>query len=588
MLVCMSISVSSFPFSSLIETCWFDITTFLKMTTTSLCPHLVQEYFERVSDIMTTYRPQILKQVVYDKISENLVLRGAVRPEEHEKVIQCSDLEGQTSQMLVVIQNRMWGLENLLASFMEEHISPWLTQEMFRAYMDHLVNPLKKRRESQVCQCVQISNSILYRGWVKALKSLDSWILKTGASLGFMSQALYPTDNMLAFLNDKLAVYTGGDSASQDDLSPYGFAPNASGEVQVAELEEDDFDDLFSLSASLNVAYHSNTNIAIEGPQPQLSIEAPPTPTKEPDTQYDQAFDRTAAQSPNDKTDAAASEKANGRPPLDPNRRRRSTDSLAADANNASSEPPKVTEKKLKQQQDLIARLSAPKSAKPSSTSVTTTPIRLRHSKSIESSKLASKQRPRSAEFHRTKSYSSSHQSPISPTSSSSTISNASATGSSTNVSKSDKATTGKTTGFVRSKSNVPSSPKSRISKSSSKSKPTAVTKPTVKQGKISIDEEDNHDDGKIESQSTNAQVDKPESQISEEKELPKRSVSESDYEYVPFDPDDVEYDDDLELPEGISNLLLSNTIFGSKIAEDESTKNFDYYQLTHFDSDDE
>lgn len=140
----------------------------------SLCPHLVQEYFERVSEIVLVYRPQILKQVEYDKISENLVLRGAVRQEEHERIFRYRDAEGQVSQLLVVLQNRMWGLENLLAAFMEEHVSTWLTQELFRAYMEHLVNPLKKLRDNPICQCVQMSNSLLYKGWVKALKSLDS------------------------------------------------------------------------------------------------------------------------------------------------------------------------------------------------------------------------------------------------------------------------------------------------------------------------------------------------------------------------------------------------------------------------------
>ncbi|ODM99447.1 hypothetical protein Ocin01_07235 [Orchesella cincta] len=578
MLVCISTSVSSLSFPSLTESCWFDITIFLKMTSPSLCPHLVQEYFERVSDILTTYRPQILKQVEYDKISENLVLRGAVRHEEHEKIFQCSDLEGQTSQMLVVVQNRMWGLENLLASFMEEHISPWLTQEMFRAYMDHLVNPLKKQRDSQVCQCVQISNSILYRGWVKALKSLDSLILKTGTSLGFMRQSMYPQDNILAFLNEKLSEYTGGDSSSQDDLVPYGFAPNASGEVQVAELEEDDFNDLFSLSESLSIAYHANSN---NGGAQQLSIEAAPTTIiTENDSHHDkQVSTCTTPQPTQDENNiTTAPEKSKGRPPLDPSRRRRSTDS----SNTNLSEPPKASEKRLKQQQDLIARLSAPKSLSSSSN----TPVRLRHSNSIDSVKLASKQRPRSAEFHRSTSASSpSPSQQSSPSTSTSTLSNV--TGSSNTRPKSNKATTGKTTGFVRSKSAVPSSPKSRINKSSSKSKPTAVTKPNFKQGKISTDIEDNHDDAKRDSQSTNAEVDDViETRIPDEQAFHKRSVSESDY--VPFDPEDNEYEDEIELPAGISNLLLTNPIFGSKVSEDGTTQNFDYYQLTHFDSDDE
>lgn len=140
----------------------------------SLCPHLVQEYFERVSEILQTYRPQILAQVEYDRISENLVLRGAIRQEEHLKILQCALLEGQVSQMLVVLQNRMWGLENLLAACMEEHVSSWLSQELFRAYMEHLVLPLRKLRENPKCQCLQQPTSVLYRGWVKALKSLDS------------------------------------------------------------------------------------------------------------------------------------------------------------------------------------------------------------------------------------------------------------------------------------------------------------------------------------------------------------------------------------------------------------------------------
>lgn len=140
----------------------------------SFCPHLVQEYFERVSDIVITYRSQILQQVEYDKISENLVVRGAVRQEEHEKIYQYDDVESQVNQMLVVIQNRMWGLENFLAALMEEHVSTWLTQAMFRAYMDHLVQPMRKLWESPPCQCVHMSSSIVYRGWVKALKSIDT------------------------------------------------------------------------------------------------------------------------------------------------------------------------------------------------------------------------------------------------------------------------------------------------------------------------------------------------------------------------------------------------------------------------------
>lgn len=144
------------------------------MMSAALCPHLVQEYFERVSDIVTTYRPQILKQVEYDKIGENLVLRGAIRHEEHHRICQANNLEGQVNQMLVVIQNRMWGLENLLAACMEEHISTWLTQELFRAYTEHLVMPLKRQRDNPICQCVQLPKSMIYRGWVKALKSLDA------------------------------------------------------------------------------------------------------------------------------------------------------------------------------------------------------------------------------------------------------------------------------------------------------------------------------------------------------------------------------------------------------------------------------
>lgn len=300
-----------------------------------------------------------------------------------------------------------------------------------------------------------------------------------------MRQTMYPTDNMLTFLSEKLAEFTGGDSSSaasnQDELVPYGFAPNASGEVQVAELEEDDIDDLFSLRENLSIAYNSNDEIKID--------------VKEQENESKSAEEFPLKKGPGCALIGKPIERkvtnkrrslSNTRPSSsDVNRERRSSEQeIVADRIQSfqTQEDPHPSNKeiqdKLAKQRELIARLSAPKTK-----TVKTSSNSVRHSPSTDDSKKLSstKQHPKSTELHRSTSLPTS--STVAAATSSSTHQEASSSSTSTiSPSKTERnATTGKTNGFVRSKSHAPTSPKSRGRKLSPRSKPTAVTKPNMK-----------------------------------------------------------------------------------------------------------
>lgn len=308
-----------------------------------------------------------------------------------------------------------------------------------------------------------------------------------------MRQNMYPTDNMLTFLSEKLAEFTGGDSSSttsvQDELVPYGFAPNASGEVLVAELEEDDIDDLFSLGENLSIAYHSNdiTKIDIkEQERATTDVEEFPARNGSGKAVITKPVERKVMNKRRSLSNTRPSSS-------DVSRQRRSSDQESVSdkiqsAGNQEDPHPSNSEiqEKLAKQRELIARLSAPKTktVKTSSSEVSSS-VRRRHSpNSDDSKKLSSaKQRPKSEEYHRSTSSPSSSTSTAAATTSSSLHHEAKSSITSTiSPSKPERnATTGKTHGFVRSKSHAPTSPKSRGRKLSPRSKPTAVTKPNMK-----------------------------------------------------------------------------------------------------------
>jgi len=566
------------------------------MSCCTLCPHLVQEYFERVSDILTTYRPQILKQVDYEKVSENLVLRGTLRPEEHQKILyQCEDVESQVSQMLVVIQNRMWGLENLIAVFMEEHINPWLSQELFRAYSDHLVNPLKQQRENRVCGCVRVSNSTLYKGWIHVLKSVDTWILKAGNVLGFINQTIYPTtDNMLAFLSEKLADYSGGDSQSaRDDLVPFGFAPNSSGEVHVAELEEDDINDLISFIGYSPSKNYDNDDQLMHpmyiGDTPEVKALTYPS-EPEPDPEPVKPSKEDAAPSkrtpviakPVERKTPSARKTSDDPSPSD--RRRTQTQrqsSLQIEANPPPTDP---TSNEKQKQRDLIDRLSAPKKA----------PVRLRSNPGDGKGPASpTKQRPRSFELNRSVSVPSSSNGTSRRTislSTSTTSTFASHTSPSTPNPTRPKVVTpvaGKATGFVRAKISVPTSPKAKL-KASPSMKPTAVAKPTLKssQGKVRQNK-GSQTAGKIEVEHSDPALDKSPT-CNENDVVDNDTDSDTDSVIIStFPSEEVPIKQDDVFPKGaveMSSLFLRKTILST---EEEREKSRGYYHL-NFDFQDD
>lgn len=320
-------------------------------------------------------------------------------------------------------------------------------------------------------------------------------ILNTGNSLGFLRQTMYPADNMLGFLSEKLAELTGGDSSSakSDDLIPYGFSANAAGEVQVAELEEDDIQDLISLSEASfpSIAYPSKEDLpagreAFHSEEGQASTS--PGVISKDNENVDDVFSsvKTRVVIAKPVTRNILPQRSEGAPtPISRIRHRRSIDETSTLQTRDAS----LNNEKLVRQQQLIDRLSAPKSAtsrNPSASSGANAPVvRLRNRNSSLASDV--RQRPRSAEFSRSVSIpvSSSASPPIS------TFSPADDTNPLTTSPKlANRPKTGKTSGFVKSKSVIASGDSTSDQPSGQNlrhAKPTAVAKPNMKveDGKI-------------------------------------------------------------------------------------------------------
>ena len=69
----------------------------------------------------------------------------------------------------------MWGLENFITVLIDENVDTWLAEELFAAYVRHLVTKMKQiQMENNICSCFHGgNNSVLYRSWLQVLTKFD-------------------------------------------------------------------------------------------------------------------------------------------------------------------------------------------------------------------------------------------------------------------------------------------------------------------------------------------------------------------------------------------------------------------------------
>ncbi|CAG7725939.1 unnamed protein product [Allacma fusca] len=213
------------------------------MASSSLCPHLLQEYFKRVHEITEVYKSQLIKFVRYEDISGLLLNRRILKHEEHIAISQLLSNEIQMTSTLEILLRRMWGLENLITVLIEINVDSWLVGEMFQKYVHHVVNEVRRLQSLRSCRCFENERrSFIGKAAIRFFQVCDGWLFSVGTSLGCLTQTIYPTRNSLQFINNLLPIPRGSDEVvilPRIESIPFDYSYESDLGVQITEVYSD-------------------------------------------------------------------------------------------------------------------------------------------------------------------------------------------------------------------------------------------------------------------------------------------------------------------------------------------------------------
>jgi len=68
----------------------------------------------------------------------------------------------------------MWALENFIVALSDSNVNGWLVEELFQAYLRHVVNFIRAKKTSKLdCECVLLNSSGEYSALTQLMKTMD-------------------------------------------------------------------------------------------------------------------------------------------------------------------------------------------------------------------------------------------------------------------------------------------------------------------------------------------------------------------------------------------------------------------------------